>query len=287
MTKEDILIIPNETKIEERLIITKEDIVIGSNSSIEYGLKTPGSIIAGDRVSIMGNIETKDITLGLWSFVEGNILCNGDAFIGEKSEIKGHLNVENNLDIGKDVNIEEGFEVNGWITIRNPIPIFVYFLIFLSHLIRTEETEKIEEILEETFNEENNEKTSKEAMVLPKNINFSSEVATSGDILIGERCRFVGNIRGNEIKIGKETTLFGGIKASEDVHLNKDSIIHGNVDSDEDIEIKKNCNVLGDVKGKRIKLHKKAHVNGTIHAVDWVEILPKKDVTQENKIKDL
>jgi len=60
-----------------------------------------------------------------------------DAYLGERVTVTGRLMVSGDLDIGDDVTIEEGFEANGWIVIRNPVPTLVfYFIVPLSPAAR-------------------------------------------------------------------------------------------------------------------------------------------------------
>lgn len=276
------LFIPDNTKIEERLILTETDVIIGSHSEIDYGIKTEGSINAGERVKIKGKIKAKDdVQIGLWGYVDGDLETQKNAYIGERSKIKGELLVGEDLEIGNDVEIEESFEANGYITIANPIPLYIYFLLLLSELIRRNETEEIEEALDNLFEEEENE----EALVIPKEVNFSSEIKCPGKIFLGKKCRFVGNLRGEDITIGEETTLFGGIKSNRNVEIKKDAIVHGDIRANEEVLLEEDINVLGNINAKKVKIHEEAHVNEKIKA-DEVEIFPKEDIEKEEIFPD-
>ena len=88
----------------------------------------------GERVRFEGDIEVeKECRVDIWCEIEGNVLVGEDAYLGERVSISGKLVVGGDLDIGDDVHIEEGFEANGWINIRNPLPtiIFLFMYIFL------------------------------------------------------------------------------------------------------------------------------------------------------------
>lgn len=280
--KEESLQIPPNTTIEERLIITDYDVVIGSHSKISYGIKTSGSINAGERVKIEGDVEAdQDVSVGLWGFVDGNLEAGGDAYIGERSRINGELLVDGNLEIGNDVEIEESFEANGWITINNPIPIYIYFFLLLSELIRRQETEEIEEVLNDLSDEE----LSNQALIIPKEVEFGSQIKSPSDVFIGRNTRFIGNLRGEKIVIDEETTFFGGIKSKENVEVREDSIVHGDIEASSEVYLEKNSNVLGNIKAKKVRLHKDAHVNEKIKA-DEVVIFPKEEIEiDEEEIK--
>jgi len=85
-------------------------------------------------VSVENDIEAEgDCRLDTWCSVDGNVLVGEDAYLGERVTVTGRLMVSGDLDIGDDVTIEEGFEANGWIVIRNPVPTLVfYFIVSLS-----------------------------------------------------------------------------------------------------------------------------------------------------------
>ncbi|RZN60837.1 polymer-forming cytoskeletal protein [Methanonatronarchaeum sp. AMET6-2] len=280
MDDDEILIIPDNTRIEERLIVTETDIVIGSNSKLEYGIKTPGSLQTGERVDIANDVYADgDVEMGLWSVVDGDLIVGQDAYIGERCKINGKLLVDRNLDIGNDVDIDQGFEANGWITIRNPIPIFMYFLLLFSNLLRRSETEEIEDILEEMFEEEIPEN----AMIIPRGIDFGSEIKAPGNALIGQECRFVGNLRADNVVIDQNTTFFGSIKSNGNTTLKKGCVVHGNIQSKRKVQLEEGSSVLGDINADIVRIHDEAHTDGTIHASKGVQIIPDKEKTEEKK----
>ncbi len=279
MEKED-LYIPKNTKVEERLILTENDVIIGSHSKIDYGIKTKGEIRAGERVKILGDVEADgDVSIGLWGLVDGDLETKNDAFVGERSKINGELLVHGDLEIGNDVEIKETFEANGYITIKNPIPLYIYFFLLLSELIRRKETEEIEEMLDDLFEED---EVSEKKLVIPKKVEFDSEIKSPGDIILGENCRFIGNLRGEKVVIEKETTLFGGIKSKDNVKIKEDTIVHGDIRSSKEVYLEKNTNVLGNIIAEKVKIHKDAHVNEKIKAKE-VEIFPKEDIEEEEE----
>ena len=51
------LVIPDNTKFEEKTIITEGDVVIGDRCLLQFGIKTDGRIFVGEHVIIDGDIE--------------------------------------------------------------------------------------------------------------------------------------------------------------------------------------------------------------------------------------
>jgi len=127
------LAVPSGTTVEEHDLVTDGDVLVGSQSTVEFGLRGR-NVALGERVSVENDIEAEgDCRLDTWCSVDGNVLVGEDAYLGERVTVTGRLMVSGDLDIGDDVTIEEGFEANGWIVIRNPVPTLVfYFIVVLS-----------------------------------------------------------------------------------------------------------------------------------------------------------
>jgi len=127
------LAVPSGTTVEEHDLVTDGDVLVGSQSTVEFGLRGR-NVALGERVSVENDIEAEgDCRLDTWCSVDGNVLVGEDAYLGERVTVTGRLMVSGDLDIGDDVTIEEGFEANGWIVIRNPVPTLVfYFIVSLS-----------------------------------------------------------------------------------------------------------------------------------------------------------
>ena len=103
-------VIPDGTLFDGRIIKVDGDAVIGNACSLEYGIEAT-RFFAGERVKIKGDITTaSDVRIDLFSSVEGNIMCGGDAYIGEGTSIHGKLSLKRDLDVGDNVEITEGFE---------------------------------------------------------------------------------------------------------------------------------------------------------------------------------
>ena len=82
------LVIPDNTKFEEKTIITKGDVVIGDRCLIQFGIKTDGRIFVGEHVIIDGNLEaSNDIRIDIFSNIGGNVKSGGNVYFGEKDSI--------------------------------------------------------------------------------------------------------------------------------------------------------------------------------------------------------
>jgi len=155
------LSIPDGTTVEEHDLVTDGDVVIGGQSTVEFGVRGR-SVIADERVRFGGHIEAEgDCRLDMWCDVADNVLVGDDAYIGERVHIGGELRVAGDLDIGDDVDIEDGFEANGWIVIRNPMPTVVFIFVYLSHLLRIGEDEAAKDVIDEMLGDEDEEKRRK------------------------------------------------------------------------------------------------------------------------------
>ena len=105
------LVIPEKTRFEERTITTKGDVVIGDRCLIRFGLKTDSRIFVGEHVIIDGELDAnKDVRIDIFSNIGGDIKSGGNAYLGEKTKVKGKLSLKGDLDVGDSVEIEKGFE---------------------------------------------------------------------------------------------------------------------------------------------------------------------------------
>ncbi|MFC6726177.1 acyltransferase, partial [Halobium palmae] len=142
----DALRIPDGTTVEEHDLVTDGDVIVGGQSTVEFGVRG-NNVIAGERVEFGGDIEAEaDCRLDMWCSVAGNVLVGKDAYLGERVRVDGRLMVSGDLDIGDNVDIEEGFEANGWIVIRNPMPTLVFYFVVLSQLLRLGEQDAADEL---------------------------------------------------------------------------------------------------------------------------------------------
>ncbi|MHC1585429.1 MAG: acyltransferase [Candidatus Syntropharchaeia archaeon] len=259
-----MMLIPDNTKMEERNFVVDGDVLIGNHSEMDYGIIAK-SIIAGERVKIRGDlVAEEDVRIDLWSEIRGNVRVMNDAYLGEYVKIHGKLSVEGDLDIGDNVDINGGFEAKGWIVIRNPIPVILFIYFYILELFRLGKSEEVEKILEELFEEESNENN---LMVIPDGTKITKNtIRIPEKTMIGRNCRLSGNIRTYSLKMGDGTTLFGSIRAKEDIHIGKNCTIHGNLFAGGIVYIDENSHVLGEISARYIEVHERALVDGKMRA---------------------
>ncbi|MCQ2355248.1 MAG: hypothetical protein MJ102_09195, partial [Clostridia bacterium] len=129
-------VLPDKTELQERLLKTKSDIIIGDHSRIEFGL-TGEDVAVCECTTINGDIMAGgDLRLDNFCEVFGTVICNGDAYIGEGVKIHGKMTVGGNLDVAESVTIDKEFKTFGNITIRNPTPVILYLLIYIFALLQ-------------------------------------------------------------------------------------------------------------------------------------------------------
>ncbi|MGM0397450.1 MAG: polymer-forming cytoskeletal protein [Halobacteriota archaeon] len=259
----DRLAIPDGTTVEEHDLVTDGDVLVGGQSTVEFGVRGQ-DLIAGERVHFGGDIEIEgDCRLDMWCSVDGNALVGADAYLGERVHVDGRLVVGGDLDIGDDVQIDEGFEASGWIVIRNPMPTITFFVVYLTHLLRIGEEEEAEELVDELAHEPD-----AVPLQIPRGSRVSDETwQVSAPATIGDDCRLHGNIRAHDIEVGEDTNLFGSLRARDDIVVGSGTKIHGDVTSrGGDVTVEDEALILGDVVGEDITIHQDANVDGTIRA---------------------
>ena len=101
------LLIPDKTKFDECVLVTKGDVVIGDRCLIRFGLKTDGRIFIGEHVIIDGDLDaTNDIRIDIFSSIGGAVKSGGNVYLGEKVKVKGKLSLKGDLDVGDSVEID-------------------------------------------------------------------------------------------------------------------------------------------------------------------------------------
>ena len=283
------LVIPDETKFEEKLIITKGDIVIGDRCLIRFGIKTEGRIFVGEHAIIDGDLDaTDDIRADIFTSIGGNVKSGGNVYLGEKVKVKGKLSLKGDLDVGDSVDIEKGFEAKGWINIRSPIPMVIYIFIYLTQLLKMGHSEEIERILKEI--EDNNGDMipiSETFLFIPNNSIIGIQKSKLDyNMRIGKKSIVLGNydIKGN-VFIEDESIIKGTIRATGDIFSGKKTKIEGNIESEGDIKIEDESNISGDISSDNINLSKKANVKGKLIEKKSTSFTTEKKSTSNKKVK--
>jgi predicted acyltransferase (DUF342 family) len=259
----DELAIPDGTTVEEHDLVTDGDVVVGGQSTVEFGVRG-ADVMAGERVEFGGHIEAEgDCRLDMWSEVAEDVLVGGDAYVGERVSVDGDLRVAGNADIGDDVDIGETFEASGHIEIRNPMPTVVFLVVYLSQLLRIGEEEAAEELADQLIEADEGEA---QPVVIPRSARVSDDAwRVSTPATIGANCRLHGNIRAESMTVGSDTTVFGSLRAKGDVAVGEETAIKGDVTTrGGDVRIEEDAHVWGDVSAEDVALHEHAVVEGTI-----------------------
>ena len=263
------LVIPDYTIMEEHSIVVDGDVLVGSYAEMGFGL-IGKTVVAGEHVKINGNILTEgDVRIDMWSEITGEIRTKTDAYLGEFVKVNGKLFAEN-LDVGNNVVIRDGYEVRGWLEIRNPLPVIMFIFFYMIALLRLGSQEEVEKALEELFLDD---VSSYRVMSVPNKSKIDLDtIKTTSRAVIGSHCRLLGNIRARSASIGNHVTLFGSVRTTGSISTGAGCIIHGNVDSREKVKVGRNTRILGKIAADTIILHETSRVDGELAATNGVTI---------------
>ena len=243
-------------RFEERSIVTNGDVLIGSNSKIDYGIIAK-KILVGERVSIGGDLIGEEIQLDSFSTVFGDVVARADAFIGELVGIDGKLTVFGDLEIGRNVRIKNGFEARGLITIQSPASVVFFILLYIMLLLRLGKVEELQvsEDLDPSF-------------IVPEKTTITAlRIFTAKDADIYDS-KILGSLRARNVYIGN-SEVFGSVSGRE-VILDS-ARVHGFVRGR--VVYLLNSSVVGSyVRGKRVYMEKGCIVDGSIVAEEGVWI---------------
>lgn len=258
--------VPDGTHAEEHDLVVDGDVLVGGQSTVEFGVRGR-NVAAGERATFGGHIEADgDCRLDVWTDVDGDVLVGEDAYVGERTTIDGRLLVSGDLDVGDDVEITDGFEANGWIVVRNPMPTLVFYLVVLSQLLRLGEEEAAGEFARALT--DGGDDDGAEPLIVPRNADVSDDAwRVSTPARVGDDCRLHGNLRAESIAVGDDTEIFGSLRAREDVTVGENARVHGDVTArDGDVVVDAGAAVRGDVSCAELTVHTDAEVEGTLRA---------------------
>ncbi|MBU4222846.1 MAG: polymer-forming cytoskeletal protein, partial [Euryarchaeota archaeon] len=211
-----------------------------------------------------------DVRIDLWSEIAGDVRTKTDAYIGEFVNIKGKLHTAGSLDVGNNVKIDGGYEVKGWIIVRNPLPIMMFIFFYLMALLQMGNEEEVEKALDELFSED---EPANRVMSIPNRTRMDLEmIKTTSHAVVGSHCRLLGNIRSRSISMGNHVTLFGSIRTTGVIVTGSGCTIHGNIDSREKVRVGRNCRILGKITADSVIMHESSKVDGNLLAANGVTI---------------
>ncbi len=251
--------------MEEHSIVVRGDVIVGNYAELAYGL-IADTVVAGEHAKINGNILSEgDLRIDMWSEITGDVRTKTDAYLGEFVNINGKLFATGNLDVGNNVKISGGYDVKGWIVVRNPLPVMMFIFFYLMALLRFGNQEEVEKALDELFSEE---PSNNNLLSIPNRTKIDLEtIKTSSRAFIGSHCRLLGNIRARSMSMGNHDTLFGSIRTTGDITIGRGCTVHGNIISTKGtVDIGRNCNILGKITAAEILVHETSKVNGEVAA---------------------
>lgn len=285
------LVIPNETINENNHMQISGDIILDDRSVVDYHLETEKRIFIGELVKVHGDMTAEDdIRIDKLSEIHGNIVGGNDIYLGERVKVTGKLTVGKDLDVGSDVAIENGFDAKGWINIRNPIPLIIYFFIYLFNLIKRGKSEEVERILREIDLQDQSADeilVSENFLYIPTDTVVEPNVINiKGNCRIGNKCKLKGNYNvTGDIKLGNDTEFIGNIKAKGSITLGNDVTLTGSIETKEHIIIGSECTISGDVTCSTLEMVQNSLVEGVIHAHDGIKIIPVAVEEMDEKIR--
>jgi len=264
-------LLPDGTELQEHSIKTDRDIVIGEFCQIDYGLRG-ADVYVGESSKIREYVWANgDARIGNWCVIGNDVIAKEDAYIGEGVTINGKLEVSGELDIGEKVEIKEGFTAKGNIAIRNPMPVFMFIIIYLMTLLHIQNEKELDRILDGLV--EGGEDSSKIPLMIPAKSKLNMKLfSVPSTMKIGKKCRLHGNIRAGSIDVQQDTVIFGSLRAKNRISVTDGVTVHGNVESASTVYVKKGAHILGDVVARSIVLHEDARVDGTITAPHGMRI---------------
>ena len=264
-------LLPDGTELQEHSIKTDRDIVIGEFCQIDYGLRG-NDVYVGESSKIREYVWANgDARIGNWSEIGNDVIAKEDAYIGEGVRINGRLEVNGALDIGENVEIRGGFEARGNIEVRNPMPVFMFIIIYLMTLLHIQNEQELDRILDGIVTEE--EDDTRIPLMIPARSKLNMKLfAVPSTMKIGRKCRLHGNIRAGSIDVQQDTVIFGSLRAKNRISIVDGVTVHGNVESGSTVYVKKGAHILGDVIARSIVLHEDAKIDGTITAPHGMRI---------------
>jgi len=264
-------LLPDGTELQEHSIKTDRDIVIGEFCQIDYGLRG-ADVYVGESSKISEYVwASGDARIGNLCEIGSDVIAKQDAYIGEGVIINGRLVVSGTLDIGEKVEIREGFEATGAIEVRNPMPVFMFILIYFMTMLKIQNEKELDRIIDNLFSEEEGKREI--PLMIPARSKLNMKLfSVPSTMKIGKNCRLHGNIRAGSIDVQQNSVIFGSLRAKNQIRVVEGVTIHGNVESGSTVYVKKGAHILGNVIAKSIVLHEEAKIDGMIQAPHGMRI---------------
>jgi predicted acyltransferase (DUF342 family) len=207
----------------------------------------------------------------MWSEITGEVRTKSDAYLGEFVKISGKLFAAGNLDVGNNVKIDGGYDVKGWLVVRQPLPVVLFIYLYMMALLQLGSEEEVEKALQELFSDNTPDN---KILSIPNRAKIDLDtIRTSTRAKIANHCRLLGNIRARSMHMGNHNTLFGSIRTTGDIIIGNGCVIHGNLISHKGIvSIGRNSRIMGKITADAIVIHETTKTEGTLTAPNSVTI---------------
>ncbi|MGC9307607.1 MAG: polymer-forming cytoskeletal protein [Thermoplasmatota archaeon] len=261
-------IIPPGTRFDGGTIKLEGDAVIGNNCTVDHAITAERCFI-GERTTVGSLCATGDVRIDHFSTVNGDVLCGGDAYIGEGCIIDGMLRLRGDLDVGDNVKIRDGFEAQGWIHIRNPLPMVIYVLLYLFELMKRGHSEEVERILKEYEAESAVISIAEQYLFLPHGSTLGDSGSITGGLHVGEDCHIVGNMTAKgDVCIDNGSVVAGSLHTDGVVHIDDDVRVEGSI-TGRTVHVG-TAYIAGGIDAGAAELSPEASIKGKIKAPDGV-----------------
>ncbi len=261
-------VIPTGTRFDGGAIRLDGDAVIGNNCVVEHAIEAERCFV-GERTATGPLCAAGDVRIDHFSRVNGDVLCGGDAYIGEGCTIDGMLRLRGDLDVGDNVKIRDGFEAQGWIHIRNPLPMVIYVLLYLFELMKRGHSEEVERILQEYEKESAVISIAEQYLFLPHGSSLGGSSQIAGGLHIHEGCHVVGTMTATgDIVVAEDSVIAGSLHADGDIHVCDGVRVEGGL-TGRTVMVGE-ASIAGSIDAAAVHLSPGASVNGKITAPDGV-----------------
>jgi len=262
-------VIPPGTRFDGGTIKLEGDAVIGNNCTVDHVIAAERCFI-GERTTTGSLSAAGDVRIDHFSTVNGDVLCGGDAYIGEGCTIDGVLRLRGDLDVGDNVKIRDGFEAQGWIHIRNPLPMVIYVLLYLFELMKRGHSDEVERILKEYEAEGAVISIADHYLFLPHGSTLTPDGGTiAGGLHIHESCHIAGNMTAKgDIAVEDGCVVAGSLHTDGAVCIGDDVRVEGSI-SGSNVQVGA-ATIAGGIDATTVALSPAASVTGKIRAGDGV-----------------
>lgn len=283
------LTLPAGTRFEEHTIVAPGDVIVADGCTLGYAVKAGGRALVGETCTLGGIAAAGDVHVDHFSRVEGDVVTEAAAFLGEKVVVKGKLKARD-LDVGDSVSIEGGFDAKGWVSIRNPIPAVMYIFLYLLQLVGQGRSDEVERILQELEKEQDAPIVVGQGyLYVPAGSALGlQEGSVKGNLSVGPNSRVLANL---DVKgwarVEEHALLVGALRAAQDIHLGHAAQVEGDLETQGTLHLGAEARVAGSIEARRVVMHQTAKVEGTVQAREGISFVSEASEAMVQKVEDL